>query len=196
MQSLSWQAGHGEVLSLSIDRAATRTAVITLGFLLAAHLIAANFFGSRKRLWWVTHVLVIFGFSLALLGIIQLVAGSSGYRLWIRPVQNGSGWLTGPFVNHNHFAGYMELLTPLPVGLLIADVEKHMRVLYGFAAVMMATAIILTASRGGIISLAGTLIFIMVLGVLWKNKMRASGEASQVHSRPHRRKEFKRILAG
>jgi O-antigen ligase len=195
IQSITWQSADGGVQSLSIDPAATRGAVITLGFLLAAHLIAANFFRSERRLRWLTHFLVIFGFSFALVGILQLVAGSEGYRLWIRPVQGGSGWLTGPFVNHVHFAGYMELLAPLPIALLISGGEKHVRILYGFAATIMATAIVLTASRGGIISLVGSLIFMTVLGFIWKNRVSVADERNKIHCTSRFRRKTRGLLA-
>jgi len=194
VQCATWENMNGDRQSLSVDAAATRTAMTTLGFLFAIFLIAANFFKSRKRLRVLTYTLVSFGFVLALLGILQLVGGSGGYRLWIRPVQDGSGWLTGPFVNHNHFAGYLELLAPLPVALLISGVEPHIRALCGFAAAMMAMAIVLTASRGGIVSLVGGVVFLAIVGTLWKKRVNKLDER-EARSHFGFRRKVKSVLA-
>ena len=61
----------------------------------------------------------------------------------------------GPFVNHNHFAGYLEMIAPIPVALILRRaIRGELAVLYGFAAAMMALAIIMSLSRGGMISLS------------------------------------------
>lgn len=163
VQSVTITDGQGNISSLSIDPESTRTAVTLLFFLFAAHLMATTFFNTAGRSNMLVHFLMVFGFALAFLGLIQLVAGD-GTRLWFRPVQNGSGWLTGPFVNHNHFAGYMELLIPLPVAFIITGAQKQYRILYGFAAVLMAVAVVLSASRGGMISMAAGILFAFLLG--------------------------------
>src|SRR5436305_687663 len=48
----------------------------------------------------------------------------------------------------------MELAIAIPLGLLFTGaVEKHKRVLYSFAAMLMGVALLMTNSRGGVISL-------------------------------------------
>src|SRR6185369_1558919 len=78
----------------------------------------------------------------------------------------------GPFINRHHFAGYMELALAIPLGLLVTGaVESYKRPLYAFAAVVMAMSLVATNSRGGIISLAGEIFFVvLVTSFSWRKK--------------------------
>jgi O-antigen ligase len=79
----------------------------------------------------------------------------------------------GPFVNHNHFAGYMELLFPIPVGLLVMRVARGpARLILVFAAFMMAIAAIVSLSRGGMMGLAAGMVALAVLGIVASRRRR------------------------
>jgi O-antigen ligase len=76
-------------------------------------------------------------------------------------MRNNPGF--GPFVNPNHFAGYMEMLIPVPISLIVARaVHKQSWVFYGFASAIMGLAVVTSLSRGGMLSLMAGLIFIAV----------------------------------
>jgi O-antigen ligase len=103
---------------------------------------------------------VIFGLSLALFALVQHFTWN-GRFYWIRPVSAEVTSPFGPFVNRNHFAGYMELLIPLPLAMIITRAgSRDTRLFYLFAATMMAVAGVASLSRGGMISLSAELIFI------------------------------------
>jgi O-antigen ligase len=88
----------------------------------------------------------------------------SGRFYWIRPTLATNPF--GPFANHNHFAGYMELLIPLPIALVLTRaVGREVRVLYGFAAAIMGLAMVVSLSRGGLISLAAMLMFLVLVSI-------------------------------
>ncbi len=54
------------------------------------------------------------------------------------------------YVNHNHYAGLMEMLTPIPLAISLADnVRDSRRALAAVAAAVMASTIFLSGSRGG-----------------------------------------------
>jgi O-antigen ligase len=85
----------------------------------------------------------------------------------------------GPFINRHHFAGYMELTISLPLGLLLAgSIDKEKRLLFLFLAGMMGVALVMTASRGGIISLVGEIVFLVIVTAIW----RRHGERRRVGS--------------
>jgi O-antigen ligase len=88
----------------------------------------------------------------------------------IREMKQSQGF--GPFINRHHFAGYMELALGLPLGLLFSGaVESQRRPLYIFAAALMGISIILTNSRGGMLSLVAEIMFIvMVAGTSLRRK--------------------------
>src|SRR5207245_11227126 len=69
----------------------------------------------------------------------------------------------GPFVNRHRFAGYMAMLMPMPMALILRVVRGQARLLYGFAAALMGTAAIVSSSRSGVIGLSGSIVFMMAL---------------------------------
>jgi O-antigen ligase len=94
-----------------------------------------------------------FGFAVSLFALMQGLA-SNGKLYWLRTPQSG-GWIYGPYVNHNHYAGLMEMLTPIPLVIsLSADVRGPRKVLAGLAAAVMASTIFLSGSRGGMVAFA------------------------------------------
>ncbi|MDE2060035.1 MAG: O-antigen ligase family protein, partial [candidate division NC10 bacterium] len=91
----------------------------------------------------------------------------------------------GPYVNRNHFAGYMEIAIPLTIGYLLvqAPVRKgrltirqrfllwtsqqtSKSVLLMFAAIFMGAALLLTGSRGGLVSFVGSMVFFVVMATM------------------------------
>jgi O-antigen ligase len=89
-----------------------------------------------------------YGFTVALFALMQGIA-PNGKLYWLRSLPSG-GWIYGPFVNHNHYAGLMEMLTPIPLVISLADnVRDSRRALAALAAAVMASTIFLSGSRGG-----------------------------------------------
>lgn len=163
IQSIALTGSDGSWVSLSMNVGYTRSAVTVLAFLLISLVIASNFFASRDRLAVAGHFLVVYGFALAIFALVQHFTWS-GRLYWIRPTLAPLPF--GPFANHNHFAGYMELLIPLPIALVLTRaVSREMRVLYGFAAAVMGLAVVVSLSRGGIISLAAMLMFVVLVSI-------------------------------
>jgi O-antigen ligase len=161
VQSLSF--GGGQVKSLSLDVEATRMAAVILAGLLLALLIAANFIASRERLRALAGFLTVYGLVLAVFALLQHFTWN-GRFYWLRPTLSEISAPFGPFVNHNHFAGYMELLIGVPVALIVArGVRREERMFYGFAAVMMGVALVASLSRGGMVSLFAELMFVVAL---------------------------------
>src|SRR5437773_9255842 len=63
---------------------------------------------------------------------------------------------------------------PVPLALILHVVRGHGRLLFGFAAALMGTAAIISNSRSGVISLAGSMVFMMILNTV-----------GAVYDRPH-----------
>ncbi len=161
VQSVSLGGGDAPVSSLSMDVEATRRAVVVLFFLFASFIITANFFATRERLRLLVHFLAVYGALFAVFALVQHFTWD-GRFYWVRPTV----WTTtfGPFANHNHFAGYMEMLVPLPVALIISrGVQKDVWPLYGFAAAIMGVSVAVSLSRGGMASMVAGLLFIAVV---------------------------------
>ncbi len=97
-------------------------------------------------------IFALYGFAIAALALLQGIA-PNGKLFWIRQPTMG-GAIYGPYVNHNHYAGLMEMLVPILLVLaltrLIGDRE---RVAAGVAAAIMVGTIFLSGSRGGMLAI-------------------------------------------
>ena len=152
--------------ALSLDPHATRLVLIQLSTLFVYFSATLVFTDTPHRLHILVRTIMIFGFCLAIFGLTQSFTSPTKVY-WIRELSQSTAF--GPFINRHHFAGYMELTIALPLGLLFAGaIEKEKRLLYGFAAGLMGVALVMTSSRGGIISLVAQVFFFVLVTSLWK----------------------------
>ncbi len=94
-----------------------------------------------------------YGLTVAIFALMQSIA-SNGKLYWLRNAEFG-GWIYGPYVNHNHYAGLMEMLTPIPLVIALAGgVRGSRKMLAALAAAVMASTIFLSGSRGGMAAFA------------------------------------------
>ncbi len=97
-------------------------------------------------------VLAIFGCTIASFALLQGIS-SNGKLYWLYPVSHG-GWIYGPYVNHNHYAGLMELLVPIPLVISLSRLApERERIVAGIAAAVMVVTIFLSGSRGGMLAI-------------------------------------------
>ena len=104
------------------------------------------------------------GFFVSIFGILQHLT-FNGKLYWFRVMRYG-GLPFGPYVNRNHFAGFAELLIPIAlVPLVLGKVRRERLLLVALFALVPIVALLLSASRGGIISLAVqiTILFLLLL---------------------------------
>ena len=121
---LTAQLDPASARPLTIDPARTRRGLVVVASLAALIVGAARLFsivGAAGTAW----AIVVLGVLLALAGIVQrpLFTGKI-YGFWT-PLQGGSPF--GPFVNKNHFAGWMLMAIPVAIGLLCNDVSRGLR---------------------------------------------------------------------
>lgn len=94
-----------------------------------------------------------YGLTVAIFALMQSIA-PNGKLYWLRTAQS-DGWIYGPYVNHNHYAGLMEMLTPIPLVVsLSGGVPASRRLLAALVAAVMASTIFLSGSRGGMVAFA------------------------------------------
>jgi O-antigen ligase len=148
--------------SLSLDSYATRLVLVQVISLFVYFGATLIFIDTPRRLRTLTRAIIIFGFLLAMFGLTQSFTSDGTKVYWFRELTQSTAF--GPFINRHHFAGYMELTLALPLGLLFSgSIEAHKRPLYAFAALLMGVALIMTNSRGGMISLAAEILFLLVI---------------------------------
>ncbi len=77
-----------------------------------------------------------------------------------RPDSVLGGWIYGPYVNHNHYAGLMEMLVPIPLVFCFTRYAYGVRrTIAGVGAAVMASTVFLSGSRGGMLALAVEMTF-------------------------------------
>jgi len=162
---------------------------IVYGFLFLGLTQALN---SRKRIETAVIAILALCCFETIYGIIQTYSGM-GKVLWFKHITGGKS-VYGTYLNYNHFAGLMGMgiilaityagalseksaarLTPERRNTLRARIQKYLskskkinkRFMVVFAGVVMGIGLILSASRGGIISVAGAL---LIMGFLFSIK--------------------------
>ena len=164
LRSAADNAGLSLSLSrtLSLDPYATRLVLVQVTSLFIYFAATLIFIDTPRRLRTLTRTIIIFGFVLAMFGLTQAFTSDGTKVYWFRQLTQSTAF--GPFINRHHFAGYMEMTLALPLGLLFSgSIEAYKRPLYAFAAMLMGVALIMTNSRGGIISLAAEILFLVVI---------------------------------
>ena len=96
-------------------------------------------------------VMIAFGTGYAFFALAQELT-SNGKIFWVHSPQS-HGWIYGSYVNHNHYAGLMEMLVPIPFVATMGHMFRGgKRALIGSCAVLMAGTIFLSGSRGGMLA--------------------------------------------
>jgi O-antigen ligase len=109
-------------------------------------------------------VMIVFGALYAFFALAQQLT-SNGKIFWTHsPRFHGLGAIYGSYVNRNHYAGLMEMLVPIPLVVAFGHMLKGgKRALVAFCAVLMATTIFLSGSRGGMIAFVLEIVLFAVL---------------------------------
>ncbi|HEX8287393.1 MAG TPA: O-antigen ligase family protein [Pyrinomonadaceae bacterium] len=161
------------VNSLSLDPYSTRFFIIQLLVYLVFFAAALTFINNQKRLQKIVLTVIIFGAVMAFFGILQRLANPDAIY-GLRPTPQAIPFAS--FVNQHHFAAFMNMTLGLTLGLLFGKgVKKDKNMLLIIAALIMGIALILTSSRGGILSFFAVIGFIVIPRLLKKDESSALG---------------------
>lgn len=119
-------------------------------------------FTERHHVWALLAVLVVSGFVMAIVGLMQKLSGTE-LMLGLR---KGGWFFFGPFVNRNNYVSYINLL--IPVALAVSHHRRHVALaegarshpggLFAFMALVMVLSVVMTTSRAGTVVCAGMLL--------------------------------------
>jgi len=117
-----------------------------------------------------------YGMVIALFAILQSLS-SNGKIYWHFAPMAG-GWIYGPYVNHNHYAGLMEMLWPIPVVMAqTRHISFRWRLLPLSAATLMCATIFLSGSRAGMTAFLAQIVLLGVLLGMRKGRRNALAAA-------------------
>ncbi|MFA7061585.1 MAG: O-antigen ligase family protein [Pedobacter sp.] len=162
--------------TISINPYATRQDLLLLLSYAAVFTIIANHYRTQAQVRTVVTAILSMGVLLVIIAVLQKTFWN-GRIFWFYPVDenlaSGAG-IWGPYINRNHFAGYLEIAIPLALGMLLYLATtsrtlpgatlgaRAMRFLssptlgsqasYFLLVLAMTAALFATLSRGGIIA--------------------------------------------
>jgi O-antigen ligase/Flp pilus assembly protein TadD len=160
---------------LTISKKATLGEFFRMASYVAFYALTVQLLSKKENLKKTVTILVVFASLLSLFAILQHFL-PNGRIYWIRKLTQG-GSPFGPYVNRNHYAGLMEMIFPLVLGIFLYHKphvpyqslrdritgffnlqRTNIYLLLGFSAVLVATSVFLTLSRSGIVSLCVSMI--------------------------------------
>ncbi|MCP4297810.1 MAG: O-antigen ligase family protein, partial [Proteobacteria bacterium] len=170
--------------SLSINKKATISEFYRYAAYISFYFLTVQILTSHKKLDLTVNTLLTFAPVLSTFAIIQYYT-SKDTIYWLREVPVNS-IIFGPYVNHNHFAGLIEMILPIAVAMFLClkprisyvmtwrekildlfDLQGfNSYILVGFSAILSAVAIVLSLSRGAIISVGLALLIFTILLVI------------------------------
>jgi len=181
---------------------ATLVEWLKLAAYLGMFFLVLNTARSKKRIDIIVYVLILVGLLEAIYAVYAISSNKPMVLWWKSRVGVEHHYASGTFIGSNHFAGYMVMIICLAFGLMIAQKTETKRLLSGlggtraflqrmvswfspesghpkmiilfFMAALMGAALLLSASRGGIITLGASLLLMSVL-FLSKQKYRKFG---------------------
>ena len=188
---LELDPGLHSLTTLSIYPHATALDLAKLLAYVAAFVLAAYVFDSHQRKSLLIRVLIFLGLFEAAYGIVQYLTGWQKIFTYQKVYYTSEA--TGTFINHNHFAGFIELTFPF----VLASVFYYFQVwqegrrrgpargdaaatgaagmqtiFFGFLLIVAVIAVIFSRSRGGILATFLTIVFVGLLAQL-KTKKKA-----------------------
>jgi len=130
---------------------ATKVELLRLLAYLVLFFLAVQAFRNASSVRGFVWFLLAFGFLVSVFGILQQFT-FNGKLYWFRELRYG-GYPFGPYVNRNHFAGFVELIAPVGLALLVVRGERRDRLpLVVLFTLIQIGALFVAASRGGIAS--------------------------------------------
>jgi O-antigen ligase len=114
-----------------------------------------------------------FGLASAVFALLQYFA-PNGKLFWLVQVPVDAP-IFGSYVNHNHYAGLMEMLIAFPlVFALQSQVSLAKRLFFAFAATVMAVSVVESGSRGGMIAIGCQIVLLAFIGRFTRMKRGAA----------------------
>jgi len=117
--------------------------------------------------------LMVFGALYAFFALAQQLSPNGKIFWFYTPRFHGS--IYGSYVNHDHYAGLMEMLVPIPLVISMGHLfSGGKRALVAFCAVLMASTIFLSGSRGGMIAFVLQIVLFAALTLVRRKNPRAA----------------------
>ncbi len=180
--------GNNMIRTISLYPRATINELLKLLSYATIFFVIIHHYRTKAQVSRVVRTIIYMGCFIAVFAVVQKMTWN-GNLFWFYPagedVSSNLGYIWGPYINHNHFAGYMELTLPLGVGLLTyraIDIKAPSSiplfrkiivlfdgkniipvVLLSLAVLGMTAVLFMSLSRGGIIGFGISMLLFMAM---------------------------------
>lgn len=167
IESAVWRA-------VSFDPQSTRLVVMKLlAYCLVLGLLL-RYANTRRRLRALIYLVIGIAVFSAVFGMVRQMTQGEETGFLLPGLMRDMGY--GQFINRNHFAFLMEMGLGLTLGLIVAGgVRREKMLIYLAPALPLWAALVLSNSRGGILSMISQMLFLVLIYSL----TRPGGEASE-----------------
>lgn len=161
----------GQWLPLTLHQKATIQEFFRISAYALIYILTVQLLNNPINLKKTVNLVIALAVGVAFVAIVQDVS-SPEKIFWFREVPENAHPF-GPWINPNQFAGYMELISPVALGVflfykprirpdeswrekmvsLFSQPESNLYFYYGFASVLLVLAVFVSLCRGGIISI-------------------------------------------
>ncbi len=167
-------------MTLSVNHKAGLSEFFRYGTYVLFYLVTVQILKEKDTLQAMVLFIAVFGGLLAFSSILQFYL-TKDMALWFRYSPNNS-IVVGPYVNHNHYAGLMEMIFPIVLALfffyrprigktsffqgiteILSQEKANIHILIGSSALLILVSIFVSLSRGAMISTSLSLVLFFLL---------------------------------
>ena len=146
----------------SVHRPTSLAALIQLANYLVIFYLTIHTIRTRRDIVHLIYVIIGISLFLSLFGLFKYF-GANPFPWWdYTDMAEYTDRLASTYGNPDHLAGFMEMVLPLILGLLMLQYSRTETLLFLYAACMAVTALILTLSRGAWLAIATALVFMAI----------------------------------
>ncbi|MCF6247617.1 MAG: O-antigen ligase family protein [Desulfobacula sp.] len=161
--------GNNAWMTLSVNQGATLSEFFRYTTYALFYILTVQLLKEKATLQTTALVIVLFGGLLAFSSILQFYM-TEDMALWFRHTPKNS-IVVGPYANHNHYAGLMEMIFPVVLGIflfyrprigssslikgiaeMMSQEKANIHILIGTSALLILISIFVSLSRGAMIS--------------------------------------------
>jgi O-antigen ligase len=152
----------------------TRSQLLKLGAYFLIFFLLAQVFKTRSELSKLVWFVILLCFVVSVFAIVQHF--TSGNQMYWMSRYKTEGAPFGPYVNRNHFAGFLELTLPMSLAMMaFRGVHRELFPLTGLLAIVPVSALVLSGSRGGIVGFAlGLAVLALLVGSRRKMELKSA----------------------
>jgi len=151
----------------TINSVATRDSMIMGCVYLILFALAATLFGNVALAQWLRlgKIVTVYTFLLSIFAIVQFFASPD--KIYWTVVPRWGGNIFGPYVNHNHYAGLMEMLAALTAAFWV-NRQRHdvWNWFAGFATLLALASVALSGSRSGVACVLLEMVLLLAVALL------------------------------